>query len=368
MTDHSTDQRIRPRNGDSGSGHDHARSDGPAAERTAEAAAPVLVEATRGPLVESRHRGAFAVVDPDGKVVLSGGDILRPVYPRSAIKALQAIPLVESGAADAFGLGDAEIALACASHQGEARHVETVLAWLDRIGCTPADLECGSHEPYAPEAQAELLRIGAGPTPAHNNCSGKHAGFLTLARHLGVPTAGYIRHEHPVQQRVLGLLEVMTGLDLGDAPRGIDGCGIPVIAVPLGNLALAMARLADPADQPEARQAACARIRAAIAAEPFMIAGSGRFCTRVIEATSGAALVKTGAEGVFCAALPTHGLGVALKIEDGAGRAAEVAMGRLLVRLGLVDETAAERLGLEPPLHNRAGLEVGRLRAVAEHF
>jgi L-asparaginase II len=324
---------------------------------------PVLVEARRGAMVESRHRGAFAVVDAEGRVVAGAGDIERPIYARSAIKPLQAIPVVESGAAAAFGLGDGEIALACASHGGEPRHVETVTAWLTRIGCTAADLECGAHLPYHPPAQAELLGVRAAPTAAHNNCSGKHAGFLTLARHLDLPTQGYIRYQHGVQQRVLGTLESMTGLDLGAAPRGIDGCGIPVIAVPLGNLALAMARLADPADQPEPRQAACARIRAAMAAEPFMIAGTSRFCTRVIAETGGRALVKTGAEGVFCGALTGDGLGIALKIDDGAGRAAEVVMAGLLARFGLLD--SAHELCL-PSLRNHAGTVVGELRPPAD--
>jgi L-asparaginase II len=328
---------------------------------------PVLVEATRGAMVESRHRGAFAVVAVEGRVVASAGDTERPIYARSAIKPLQAIPLVESGAAEAFGLEDAEIALACASHRGEARHVETVTAWLARIGCSVADLECGTHPPSNPKALAELLGARGTPNAAHNNCSGKHSGFLTLARHLGLPTEGYIRYGHGVQQRVLGVLESMTGLDLGAAPRGVDGCGIPVIAVPLGNLALAMARLADPADQPEPRQAACARIRAAMAAQPFMISGTGQFCTRVISETAGRALVKTGAEGVFCAALPGalpgEGLGIALKIDDGAGRAAEVAMAGLLARFGPLD--AAHEL-CAPQLRNRAGTVVGELRPPAD--
>jgi L-asparaginase II len=338
------------------------KADRPQGAATGRNANPVLVEATRGAMVESRHRGAFAVVDVEGRVIASAGDTERPIYARSAIKPLQAIPLVESGAAEAFGLGDAEIALACASHRGEPRHVETVTAWLARIGCSVADLECGAHLPSNPAALAELLGARGAAHAAHTNCSGKHSGFLTLARHLGLPTQRYIRLEHGVQQRVLGTLESMTGLDLGAAPRGVDGCGIPVIAVPLGNLALAMARLADPADQPEPRQAACARIRAAMAAEPFMISGTGQFCTRVISETGGRALVKTGAEGVFCGALPERGLGIALKIDDGAGRAAEVAMAGLLARFDLLD--AAHEL-CAPRLSNRAGAVVGVLRLPA---
>ena len=337
-----------------------ARRDRAAAVR---AANPVLVEVTRGDMVESRHRAAFAVADAQGRVVASAGDIERPVYARSAIKPLQAIPLVESGAAAAFGLSDAEIALACASHRGEPRHVETVTAWLARIGCSIEDLECGAHPPYHAASHRALIAAGEQPGAVHNNCSGKHAGFLTLARHLNAPTAGYIRIEHAVQQRVLGLLEVMTGLDLGAAPRGLDGCGIPVIGISLGNLALAMARLADPQDQPEARQAACARIRGAIAAEPFMVSGTGGFATRVMAKTQERALIKGGAEGFYCGALPELGLGIALKVDDGAGRAAEVVMAALLARFGIGE---AERELRAQPLRNHAGTEVGELRPPAD--
>ncbi len=325
---------------------------------------PQLIEVTRGAMVESRHRAAFAVSDTDGRIVLSAGDFEQPVYARSAIKPLQALPLIESGAAEAFALSNAEIALACASHGGEPRHVETVLAWLARIGCTSADLECGAHLPKNDMATQALLRSQADATPAHNNCSGKHTGFLTLARYMGVPTKGYIAYQHAVQQRVLGTLETMTGLDLGTVPRGIDGCGIPVIGVPLGNLALAFARLTDPRDQPEARQIACERVCAAMAAEPFMIAGSGRYCTRVMTATGGDALIKTGAEGVYCGALPKLGLGIALKVDDGAGRAAEVLMGRLLHHFGVLDKTHADLL--TEPLHNCAGTRVGEVRTITD--
>ncbi len=329
---------------------------------------PVLVEATRGGMVESRHRAAVAVVDIEGRVILQAGEIEASVYPRSAIKPLQALALVESGAAEAFGLGAAELALACASHNGEPRHAETVGAWLARIGCSAEDLECGAHLPYHQESLEALLRGGAAPSALHNNCSGKHAGFLSVARHLGHPTEGYIRYDHPVQQQVLGILETLTGLDLSEAPRGIDGCGIPVLGMPLGNLALAMARFAQPDDQPEARRAACLRLQQALAAEPFMIAGSGRFCSRVIEATKGRALVKTGAEGVFCGALPELGLGFALKVDDGAGRAAEVACGRVLRRLGVIGETETAALAavFQPTLFNRAGRAVGELRTAAD--
>lgn len=328
---------------------------------------PLVVEVTRGGMVESRHRAAVVVVDTEGTVVRGWGDIERPVYGRSAIKPLQALPLVESGAADRYGVTGKELALACASHSGERQHVDAVAAWLDRLGLGPADLECGSHLPLEDAAMQAFVKSGAPLTAIYNNCSGKHTGFLATALHLGEPTRGYVRYEHPVQQRILGVLEQMCGLDLGQAARGVDGCGIPVIAIPLGNIALGMARLADPAGLPAARAAAAKRVVAAMTAEPFMVAGSKRFCTVVMAALGGKAAIKTGAEGVYCAALPEQGLGIAIKVDDGAGRAAEVAMGEMLLHLGVIDEPLHARLAdaLTPPILNRAGLETGRVRPAA---
>jgi L-asparaginase II len=327
------------------------------------------VEVTRGGAVESRHRGAFAVVDTEGRVVLSAGAVEAPVFPRSAIKPIQALPLIESDAADAFGLSDAELALACASHSGEGDHVAVVSAWLQRLGLGSRDLECGGHAPkHGPSAHA-LAAAGQDADARHDNCSGKHAGFLTLARQLGAPTRGYVGFAHPVQQRVLGVLEQMTGLDdLTAQPRGIDGCGIPTIAVPLGNLALAMARFGEADDQPERRQAACRRLLQAVAAEPRMIAGTGRVDSAIAQALGARCLAKTGAEGVHAAVLPELGLGLALKIDDGAGRAAEVVLLRLLARLQLLDGPAGAALAgyAKPAVTARDGRRVGEIRPVAD--
>jgi L-asparaginase II len=326
---------------------------------------PLLVEVTRGDMVESRHAVAFAAVDAAGRRVAWRGEVEAPVYARSAVKGLQALPLLETGAADRWGLSDAEIALACASHSGEPRHVETVLAWLERMGLSAADLECGSHLPYHEPSAAALIRAGKSPSAAHNNCSGKHAGFLATARHKGEPTKGYIAADHPVQRRVTRALEEVCGADLGRAPVGIDGCGIPTIGIPLEKLALGMARLADPAGLPDERRAAAERIRRAVAAEPFMVAGSGRFCTEVMAETGPAAFVKTGAEGVYCAALPEQGVGIALKAADGAGRGAEAAMAHLLMRFGVLEDAGRRRAlaaRLKPSLFNRAGRVVGEIR------
>ena len=324
--------------------------------------APILVEVTRGDMVESRHTGTVAVVDARGAVKLSCGNISQPIYPRSAIKPIQAIPLIESGAADAFKLSDAEIALACASHGGEPRHVETVRAWLKRLTLSEDDLECGAHPPsFAPAAEA-LYRSGTPITNAHNNCSGKHTGFLSVARHKGWPTRGYIGADHPVQRTVLQALADLCGSDLTNGAHGIDGCGIPVVGIPLERLALAMARVADPSALAPARRVAIERIRRAMTREPFMVAGTGRFCTRVMSKLGDAVVLKTGAEGVYMAALPTLGLGVCLKIADGAARASQIALAAVMERLGI---SGAAELATAP-LSNVAGLPVGEIRPAGE--
>jgi len=329
---------------------------------------PILVEVVRGQMVESRHRASVAIVDAHGKVAAAWGDIERPIYGRSAIKPLLAIPLVETGAAEQFQVSDAEVALACASHNGEVAHVEAVLAWLSRIGLSIGDLECGPQAPSYDPSYRALILSGQVPTRAHNNCSGKHAGFLTTALFAGEPTAGYIQYEHPVQQRLLGLLESMCGLELSRAARGIDGCGIPVIATPLGNLALAMARMADPHHLSPDRANACERILRSMVGYPFNVAGTDRFCTMIMEGLHGKVAIKVGAEGVYLAALPQLGLGVALKIEDGAARAAEVAMGRILQRLGIMDaaEESALASALRPAVRNWAGTRTGDVRPIED--
>ncbi|MBI4184805.1 MAG: asparaginase [Proteobacteria bacterium] len=323
-----------------------------------------MVELTRGGAVESRHRGRACVVEASGRLLARWGDIEAPVFPRSAVKPLQAVPMVESGAAAAFALTDAEVALACGSHTGSAAHVAAARAWLGRVGLAESDLSCGAHAPRDEAEAARLARAGEAPSALHNNCSGKHAGFLTLALHMGWPTAGYAALAHPVQQRVLGTIEAIAGADLGEAPKGIDGCGVPTVALPLANLALALARLAAPDDLAEARAAACRRIAAAMAGAPEMVAGAGRFPTEAIKATRGRVLVKSGAEGVYVALLPGFAAGVALKIEDGAGRAAEVAMAALLAHLGALDAGAAARLRpfLAPVEVNWSGVPTGELR------
>ncbi|MBV9246398.1 MAG: asparaginase [Methylobacteriaceae bacterium] len=325
---------------------------------------PILVEVLRGSQIESRHRGAMAVSDPDGKLVLALGDVEGRVFPRSAVKGLQAIPLVESGIADRLGLTEAELALACASHSGEPVHVAAAAAMLGKAGRDSGCLECGSHWPLN-EAAAHSLAAGGGtPSALHNNCSGKHAGFICLSCGLGADPKHYVQPDHIVQREVTAALESLVGMTLADDVRAIDGCSIPTYAVPLAALAHAFARFATGEGLAPKRAAAARRLRAAVAAHPHMVAGTGRFDTAVMEVLRERAFTKTGAEGVFCAALPPSRLGVAIKCEDGAGRAAEAVMAAVLKRFVTLSGEDEERLAprLAPRLKNWNGLEVGRVR------
>jgi len=324
---------------------------------------PVLVEVTRGPLLESRHRGAVAVCDADGKTALAVGDVSAPVFPRSAVKALQALPLIEQGAAERFGLNDEELALACASHSGEAAHIAGVERMLAKAGLAPADLRCGAHWPIAQAAAAAVARSGA-PSPLHNNCSGKHAGFLCVARALGVDPADYWRPEHPVQRLVRGVLEDFTGASLGEACCAIDGCSVPTWAVPLQNLSHGFAKFGTGHGLPAERARAAARLRHACTSAPWFVAGTGRFCTDVMQLLGERVFVKTGAEGVYCAALPQQGVGIAVKCDDGASRAAQAIMAAVIARylpLAASERAALQRFA-EPSLRNWNGFDVGQIR------
>jgi L-asparaginase II len=334
---------------------------------------PVLVEVLRGGAVESAHRGAVAVLDADGAVLASAGDVDRPVFPRSAVKLLQALPLVAGGAADALGLDDAELALACASHNGEEPHVRTAAGMLAKAALDADALECGTHWPYLDTATRALAAQGREPSALNNNCSGKHAGFLCLACALHGGTQGlrgyakgYVGARHPVMREVTSALQTATGFDLETAAHGIDGCSIPTYAIPLRRLALAFARVATGVGLSASHALAARRLRAAAARAPFMTAGTGRFDTRVMQRLGERVYCKVGAEGMFCAALPGRGLGVAIKIDDGNNaRAAEVAMAAAIEALVALDDADAAfmRTLSEPVLRNWNGIEVGALRA-----
>ncbi len=324
---------------------------------------PVLVTVRRGSIVESRYRGRLAIVDADGRLVLALGDVEEPVFGRSAVKALQALPLVESGAADRLGLTPAEIALACASHNGEPLHVATARSMLAKAGRDDSVLECGPQWPERRADVAALDRAGLAPGAIHNNCSGKHAGFACLSCGLGVDPRGYVAPAHPVQEAVRVALSDVTETPLDAGNRGTDGCSIPTYAIPLRNLAFGFAKFVTGSGLAPERAKAARRIRQAVAANPFLVAGTGRFCTGVMEAFGERAFVKTGAEGVFCAAFPDAGFGVALKIDDGGTRASEAVMATVAERmLGDASRRVLARWG-DAEIRNRNGWEVGRVRA-----
>ena len=313
---------------------------------------PILVEITRGALVETIHRGSIAIADAEGIVRFALGDIQTPVYPRSSLKPIQALTLVESGAAEAFGVGDEEVALACASHSGEPMHTERVAAWLARIGCGESDLACGPQAPRYEPASQEMLRRGDKPTRIHNNCSGKHTGFLTVARHWNVATAGYERVDHPVQQAVVTSLRALSGVE--KLPWGVDGCAAPNFALPLAGFARALAKLAG------GKTPGAARIVRCMIAYPELVGGTDRACTVMMRAAARRAAVKTGAEGVYAGIIPERGLGIALKIDDGATRAAETTIAAILDKLGMLGDGAREFL--QAPVLNTRGAIVGERR------
>ena len=324
----------------------------------------LTVEVIRGDLVESRHWGAAVVVDARGHILHAWGNIDCHIYPRSAIKPLQALPLIETGAAEKFGVSDAEVALACASHSGELVHTSAVGKWLERIGLGADDLECGRHLPYDEKRAHEPIRAGQAYSNLNSNCSGKHTGFLTTAIHMGEPTKGYIGQEHPVQMHLVGVLSEMSGVDLSSTERGIDGCGIPVIGMPLSAMALGFARMADPSGLERQRATAAEQIVGAMMNHPYNVAGANRFDTIAMQAAPGRFAVKTGAEAVHGGIIPDLGLGIALKIDDGAKRASDVAMAAILLHLGVLNESARTVMGpfLEMPVHNIPGNRVGCVR------
>jgi L-asparaginase II len=293
----------------------------------------ILAEVRRGQHVESIHSGSVVVCDTAGAIVFSAGDVERAAFPRSSIKALQALPLVAGGAADRFGLTPAELALACASHTGLPVHAQTASGMLAKAGCDVACLECGTHWPSSASAARALAASGGAPSALHNNCSGKHAGFVCSAVAGGRDPRGYILPDHPVMRAVIDAVASVTGAAMTEANRATDGCSIPTFLTPLRALATGFAKFGAGAGLPEGFAAAAARLRAAVAANPLMLAGEGRFDTEVTAALGEKVFVKGGAEGVVAGAVPGLGLGFALKIDDGAARAADTCAAAVLTRL-----------------------------------
>ena len=304
---------------------------------------PILAEVTRGGVVESFHRGAVAVVGPKGQLVAATGEIDAPIYPRSAIKAFQALPLVESGAADRYGFTDEEISLACASHGGEPVHVEVARRMLAKAGNGEELLECGAHPPSDSKAAQELASSGLAPLQVHNNCSGKHAGMLAVAAHAGAEARNYSAKAHPVQRGVAEVLDQLCDVETADLPCGVDGCSVPTWGIPLRNLGLGFQRFLSGETLAPERARAATRITQAVRTHPYMVAGRKRFCTALMEAVP-RAFVKTGAEGVFCGGVAHAGIGIALKCDDGTYRASEIAMAAVLLSLDVWTEAEREAL------------------------
>ncbi|HSM34852.1 MAG TPA: asparaginase [Longimicrobiales bacterium] len=320
------------------------------------ARAPVVVRASRGGYPESRHTVHAVLCDATGAIRTAWGDADIGVFARSAVKPLQAHAVLAAGAFDAFGFGAEEIALACASHGGEPEHVAVAGRALDLCGASPDDLACGAHEPmHAPSARA-LAADGLRPDRIHNNCSGKHAAMIALARHLGAPVRGYEAPDHPVQGTMSAEIERWTGIPAERLEKATDGCGVVTFRLPLATLAAAFGRFGAAEDGSK-------RIRDAVSAHPHLLAGTGRLCTAIARHTGGRVLAKVGAEGVYCACAPEAGLGLALKVADGSRRAADAALVSLLRACGVIDAAGYDGLAAiaSPPVRDTRGEVVGAL-------
>lgn len=330
---------------------------------------PILVEVHRGEVVESVHRGSAVVVDTGYREVFALGSPQVPMYPRSSLKFFQAIPLLESGAAAHFQLQRSEIAIACASHNAEEIHTRTLRTWLARRGLNDTHLESGPDWPLSKSAARELIRRGEGPSKIHQNCSGKHAAMLTLAQFLDAPTTGYSEYQHPVQQAWMRTFSELIEEDAFAFGWERDGCGMPALCMPLTSLARAFVNYAEPRrlSLGKSRAAALAQILDAVRENPYLLAGKKRVCTEIIKAAGGRIIAKLGAEGVYGGVIPERGLGFALKIDDGAGRAADVALGALLQKLDALNAAETAQLGafFAPRIANSQGLETGKLLPAA---
>lgn len=318
-----------------------------------------LVEVWRGGRIECLHQGHAVIADASGQIVAAWGDPGAVVYPRSSFKMIQALPLIESGAAEAFGLRSDHLALACASHIGAAYHTERVRGWIGALGLDDADFRCGAQEPNDRAARDGLIRAEARPCQYHNNCSGKHSGFLTLSRHLGAGPE-YVDPDHPVQRAVLEAFEEVTG---EVSPGfGIDGCSAPSHATTVAAMARGMAQFAVAGARGGVRARAEERLVAAMVAHPELVSGERMACTELMRATGGRVAIKGGADGFYVAILPEMGLGVALKITDGSERAKEAAIAQILIRLGVL-EAGHPAARVDVTVRNWRGIAVGEIRA-----
>jgi len=325
---------------------------------------PILVY--RGKYIESTHNIHVAVVNQDGKLLYSYGDPMRMTFPRSSMKPFQAIPLLETGAANTFSYSKAEIAIACASHAGEIFHRETILDLLGRLGIQEDQLQCGTHTPWNLTSYKELLRKGEDVTPVFSNCSGKHTGMLATAIHMKEDISTYREVKHPHQQRILKAIEDICDFPKEHIKLGVDGCGVPVHQLPLYNVALGYARLASPDSiKSVERINIVKRIRDSMMEFPEMVGGTNRFDTDLMQAYEGRIVSKAGAEAVQCMGLVEEGIGIAIKVADGGTRAVNVAAMEVLNQLGYKDEkifTVLDRY-VHTPVLNARKEKIGEVRA-----
>ena len=329
---------------------------------------PPLVQVTRGGFVESQHRGAWVLTDREGRVLDGLGSFKSPFHARSTIKSIQVLPLFESGAVEALGISDVELALACASHNAEPAHVEPIRAFLQRLELDASDLQCGAQQPGDAEARSSLRESGQKPSALHNNCSGKHAGFLALARHLGQPTAEYLHPESPVQIAVRRAVADLCDVDLESLFPALDGCSAPTYRIPLTGLARAFARIANPQCLGAKRQAIYERLLDAVADHPRLIAGEHRrICTQLARVTKGRLFPKIGAEGVYVVGERGANRAFALKLDDGGLRGLHPFLIESLRRLEFLsgDEFSQLERWREHELRNWAGLSVGTIEVIA---
>lgn len=328
--------------------------------------AEVLTEVIRGPLVESKHRGHVAVVNHKGELLYFNGNPEKVIFARSSMKPLQAIPIVETGAASAYQLEAADLSIACASHSGEEQHTDRVMEILNKLDLSVNDLQCGTHPPRWREADEKIMRAGKEVTPIYNNCSGKHSGMLATARHMKESLEDYYQVNHPVQQRIIEVISELTEVPKDEVKIGIDGCGVPVHGVPLTNLALSFAKMANPIEESEKRKTAIEEVTKSMMSAPEMVGGTKRFCTDFMRVAEGSMFGKAGAEGVYCIGDIETGIGIAIKIEDGGGRATSAVAVEVLKQLNLLPEDKIELLESYhyPKMKNARDEEIGYINPV----
>ncbi len=331
---------------------------------------PILVEIYRGGILESFHRGVVCVVDENKKVVFENGNIHQICFPRSAMKLIQVLPLIELGGIERFGFTLEEIALMCGSHNAESEHLRVLHQILEKIACTPNDLNCGAQSPTSKKAADALLLNHEKPSQIHNNCSGKHAGMLALCKLINAPINGYLNPEHPIQQLILSAVEDLYEYPKNKMVAALDGCSAPIYSIPVLNQAIAYQNLNGNKEFSEIRNNALNTIRKAISEHPFMVAGSKRYCTDMMQITAPKVIGKTGAEGIFCMTFTDKKWGICIKIDDGKMQPQYHVAQKLIEASGIFEKDVLKPLESysSTPLFNFNKLRTGEMIAVQLNF